>query len=81
MTWKIVRREPTCREKRFSGVCPKTQKRAEVTLFYTGIKQARTDCQLTYHYSGCKCSLLTGDNANACEECPLVPSEYFVEPL
>lgn len=82
MSWKITKNsEPDFREDSFCGKCPRFEKEAIVTVYYSGRKQCKTDLSKTYYKRGMRCSLLDGispSKFDSCmETCYLVPEKYF----
>ena len=62
-----------------SGICKYNGKQAEVTSFFSGIIECKTDLQKTYRFKGYKCSLQEkkGVPDLVCiDECPLIRKEY-----
>lgn len=81
MAWNIIRNsEPASLNEDYFGTCPKTCKKAKVTVHYVGSKWCKTDLQKTYRKSGMTCSLLLDEDkarfSPCMENCPLVPDKY-----
>lgn len=81
MTWKEIRnRELLSRNTISSGICKLSGMQAEVTTFYSGSVECKTDATKTYRFKGYKCSLQekAGYPNPACiDECPLIQKEYL----
>ena len=78
MTWKEVRNgEPDTYITKMTGICKQTDERAEVTSFFSGRKECKSDLQKTYRFQGYKCSLQKPGCSNpACMDvCPLIQKE------
>lgn len=81
MAWKEIRNgEPTSRNTISTGICKMSGMHAEVTSFYIGSVECKTDAIKTYRFKGYKCSLQekTGYSNPACiDECPLIQKEWL----
>lgn len=72
--------EPVYRNTTNSGICKRSGKKAEVTSFFIGSVECRTDLGKTYRFKGYKCSLneKSGHINPAClNECPLIQKELI----
>lgn len=81
MAWKEIRNgEPASYNTTYSEICKFCGKRAEVTSFFSGSVECKTDLQKTYRYRGYKCSLQeeNGFLNSACimDECPLIQKKH-----
>ena len=76
MAWKEIRNgEPAFFDTANSGICKFSGKRAEVTSFFRGTVECKTDLKKTYRFKGYKCSLQETDgfpNPACIDECPLI---------
>ena len=81
MAWKEIRnRELVVLNTTNSGICKFSGGRAEVTSFFSGTVECKTDLQKTYRFNGYKCSLQEerGLSNPACmDECPLIQKEHL----
>ena len=78
MAGKIVRNgEPDFYNTKISGICKLTGESAEVTSFFGGRVECKTDLQKTYRFKGYKCSLQKAGCQNpACMDvCRLIQKE------
>ena len=79
MAWNVIRNgETDSTNIKNSGICKLYAKQVEVTSFFGGIIECRTDLQKTYRFKGYKCSLQEGRYHNpACmDSCPLIQKKY-----
>lgn len=63
-----------------SGICKLFREQAEVTSFFRGTVECRTDLQKTYRFKGYKCSLQEKNgfpNPSCMDGCPLIQKEYI----
>lgn len=81
MGWKETRNENLISPKTInSGICRFCGKQAEVTSFFRGSIECKTDSQETYRFKGYKCSLQEekGSTNPACiDECPLIQKDFL----
>lgn len=79
MAWDVIRNgEPDSVNINKAGTCKLYAKQAEVTSFFRGSIECRTDLQKTYRFKGYKCSLQETNHSNpACmDNCPLIQKKY-----
>lgn len=79
MAWEEVRNDGNYNTK-ISGICKHTGERAEVTSFFSGRVECKTDLQKTYRFKGYKCSLQeqSGYPNPAClDVCPFIQKEHL----
>ena len=79
MDWDVIRKgEPDSTNIKNFGICMLYAKQAEVTSFFRGTIECRTDLQKTYRFKGYKCSLQeTSYPHPACmDSCPLIQKKY-----
>lgn len=75
MAWKEVRNgEPDTYSTKMTGDCKQTGENAEVTSFFNGRKECKTDLQKTYRFAGYRCSL-GHSNPSCVDVCPLIQKE------
>ena len=81
MAWKEIRNgEPTSPQITHSGICIISGKKAEVTTFFRGTVECKTDIQKTYRFKGDKCTLHEEkgyQNSNCDSMCPLIQKDYL----
>lgn len=67
-------------EATYSGICKFYGKPAEVTSFFNGTVECKTDLQKTYRFKRHKCSLQKENgfpNPACIDECPLIRKEHL----
>lgn len=72
--------EPTSRNTTNTGICKLSGMQAEVTSFYIGSIECKTDAMKTYRFKGYKCSLQEKTchlNPACIDVCPLIQKEYL----
>lgn len=75
MAWKEIRNgEPDTYKITTPGICKQTGKTAEVTSFFCGRIECKTDLQKTYGFKGFGCSL-HAENPSCVDMCPLIQKE------
>lgn len=81
MRWKkMTDKEEIFPKTTCSGTCKLYGQQAEVTSFFCGTVECRTDLQRTYRFKGYKCSLQEKNdfhNPVCMEECFLIQKEYL----
>lgn len=81
MVWKEIRNgEPSSLQTTLSGICETYKKKAEVTSFFGGMVEYKTDLQKTYRFKGYICSLQKENgyqDPNCVNCCPLIQKEYL----
>lgn len=72
--------EPASRKITLSGICKLDKRQADVTSFFSGTMECKTDLQKTYRFQGYKCSLQLKNvfsNPACMDECPLIRKKYL----
>ena len=81
MAWKVVRNgEPDTYNTKVTGTCKQTGDTAEVTSFFSGRVECKTDLQKTYRFKGYKCSLQEDSDyqdPTCVNVCPLIQKEHL----
>ena len=80
MNRKKTNREANSSSITHSGICKFYGQQAEVTSFFSGTMECRTDLKKTYRFKGYKCGLQEKNifHSPACmEECLLIQKEYL----
>ena len=81
MIWKEIRNgEPDSHNIMLSGNCKIFEKKAEVTTFFRGTVECKTDLQKTNRFKGYKCSQQEEkghQNPDCVNVCPLIQKDYL----
>ncbi len=81
MAWNEIRNgEPSSCNTTNIGICKLSGEQAEVTSFYRGSVECKTDAIKTYRFKGYRCSLQEQGgypNPTCLDMCPLIQKEYL----